>query len=104
MNALDKSAQFTFQLKLANLDQLVNVMANWKTISKSPVFQISKPLTIDVAKDQVEDEVFKRHEDGIDGKTVSLYYGLWSSPSGPQRQLIKTIFIGSGLSTSLEST
>lgn len=105
MDSSMNSSRYTFKIQLSNLDQLVSVVAHFKTVSSSPVFQIAKPISIDPSKEnQVTDQMFIKHGDGVDGKTVSLYYGLWWSPNGPMRQLIKTIFTGSGQATSLEST
>lgn len=97
-----ESEEFVFQVVLANLDQLMDVLSSWVTKAISPPFKLRKYSLAD-GEPKVADSVFLRHGDGKEGKTVSLYYGMRSTRIGPQKLLIKSIFHGTEEYTSLES-
>lgn len=99
--------EFAFSIKLSNLDQIMDVIASWTTKSVSPPFTLQKLDSATALPEQlalkVEDSVFRKDGDGKGSKTVSLYWGMWSTSSGPQKQLIKSVFVGTGEAISLES-
>lgn len=92
------SQQFAFHITLSNHDQIMDMITSWTTKSTSPPFYLVKPSTL--GDGYISDQVFLGGGDGQNGKTVSLYYGMWSSSNGPHKKLIQSVFTGTGESIS----